>query len=91
MARPSTLTVLEMILKSEGFHSYVKLAQLTHRFIEDFTNQKNIMLYQKEADSDYIDRSTERLVVRDLKIAVRFAILLRDQEWRGYLNRVFQQ
>ena len=81
-----------MMLKSEGYHSYGRLASLTHRFIEEFMYQKNVVLYGLEAaNSDYIDRSTERLVLQDLKIALRFAILLRDQEWRGYLDRVFQQ
>jgi hypothetical protein len=92
LARPNVLKVLEMMLKSEGYQSYVKLASLTHRFIDEFMYQKNVALYgQEAANSDYVDRSTERLVLQDLKIALRFAILLRDQEWRGYLDRVFQK
>ena len=62
------------------------------RFIDEFTRRKNEILYGKEAlDSEYIDRVTDRLVMRDMRIAVRFAILLRDQEWRGYLEKVFKE
>lgn len=92
LARPNVLKVLEMLLKSEGYRTYSKLASLAHNFIDEFMHQKNVALYGEDAaSSEYVDRSTERLVLRDIRIALRFAILLRDQEWRGYLDRVFQK
>ena len=39
---------------------------------------------KKAADSAYIDRVTESLVLKDIKTVVRISVLLRDQEWRGY-------
>jgi len=84
--------VLKMILKSEGYHYYEKLARITNEFIQDFIQKKNEILYgKKEANSARVDQITERLVTRDLKIAVRFSNLLRDQEWNGYLDKIFSR
>ena len=79
-----------MLMKSEGYHYYERLAKIAHEFIDEFTRKKNTELYGKEAvNSEYVDTITEKLVLRDLKIAVRFSILLRDQEWKGYLEKVY--
>jgi hypothetical protein len=68
-----------MLLKSEGFQHYDKLGRIIDRFISEFTKEKNENLYGKEAaDSLQIEQTTEKLVVRDVKIAVRLSILLRD-------------
>ena len=90
LARPDTLLVIRMMMKSEGYHYYERLSRVAHEFINEFTRRKNQALHGKEASkSDYVDEITERLVIRDLKIAVRFSILLRDQEWKGYLEKVY--
>jgi hypothetical protein len=83
---------MKMLLKSEGFLHYEKLTNLTNEFINTFIKQKNETLYGVEAaNSEYVEISTERLVLRDLRTAVRFSILLRDQEWDGYLEKVFNR
>ena len=65
---------------------------LTSRFLAEFTREKNALLYGKAAaDSRHIDRVTEKLVLRDVRIAVRFAILLRDQEWSGFREALFRR
>lgn len=38
-----------------------------------------------------ISIKSQKLVVRDLRIAVRFSILLRDQEWTGYREKIFSR
>jgi len=79
-----------MLLKSEGYHFHEKLSRIANEFIAEFINKKNEILYGKDAgNSEYIDKITEKLVLKDLKIAVRFAILLKDQEWNGYLDKKF--
>ena len=79
-----------MLLKSEGYHFHEKLSRIANEFINDFINRKNEILYGKEAgNSEYIDKITEKPVLKDLKIAVRFAILLRDQELQGYREKIF--
>lgn len=82
--------IIKMLLKSEGYHFHEKLSRIANEFINDFINRKNEILYGKEAgNSEYIDKITEKLVLKDLKIAVRFAILLRDQELQGYREKIF--
>jgi len=79
LARPDMLILLKMILKSEGYHYYEKLARITNEFISEFIRKKNEVLYGKgKAETAHIDKITERLVARDIRIAVRFSILLRD-------------
>ena len=81
-----------MLLKSEGYHHYDKLSRITTQFISEFISKKNEILYgQEAADSEHIDQITEKRVVRDLRIAVRFSILLRDQEWTGYREKIFSR
>lgn len=83
---------MKMLLKAEGYEQYDRLARITHRFLEEFVAQKDEILYGQGAEgSQPSAQSTERLVVRDVKIAIRFAILLRDQEWRGYREAIFRQ
>jgi hypothetical protein len=90
LVKPDFLLAMRMLLKSEGYLSYKRLAEHTERFIQQFTSKKNEVLYGKQvANSEYIDRVTEKLVLRDIRIAVRFAILLRDQEWSGYRDGRF--
>jgi hypothetical protein len=89
LARPDMLAVLKMLLKAAGFHYYEKLARITHEFLGDFIRAKNGRLYGSAAGTEYVEQVTERLVMRDLKIAVRLAVLLRDQEWKGYLETIF--
>ena len=89
LAKPDFHTILKMILKSEGYQSYDKLAKLTTIFLENFTSKKNATLYGSDATPKMIERHAETLVVSDLRIAVRFSILLRDQEWSGYLDNHF--
>jgi hypothetical protein len=92
LAKPDTLAVIKMLLKSEGYQHYDKLARITDRFISEFTREKNRILYGKQgADSEWVDQVSEQLVVRDVKIAVRFAILLRDQEWSGFRDGLFRR
>ena len=82
--------IIKMLLKSEGYHFHEKLSRIANEFINDFINRKNEILYGKEAgNSEYIDKITEKPVLKDLKIAVRFAILLRDQELQGYREKIF--
>lgn len=84
--------VIKMLLKAEGYHYYEKLSKIANEFITNFISKKNEVLYGKEAaNTEYIDQVTEKLVVKDLKIAVRFSILLRDQEWHGYLEKIFSR
>ena len=79
-----------MLLKSEGYHYYERLSKVANEFINEFNRRKNDILHGAEAaQSDYVDNVTEKLVIRDLRIAVRFSILLRDQEWKGYLEKVY--
>ena len=78
-----------------GFEPYAMPAlekePLTDLFIKQFVHRKNELLYGKDAaNSEFIDQMTEKLVVRDLKVAVRFSILLRDQEWKGYLEKMYK-
>ena len=87
MARPDMALVIKMILKSEGYDSYERLAKLTYSIMEEVTNRKNSILYGGEKSQ--INANAERVVVRDVKVATRFSILLRDQEWSGYLERHF--
>ena len=76
-------------MKSEGYHYYERVSRVAHEFINEFTRRKNEALHGKEAiNSEYVDNITEKLVNRDLKIACRFSVLLRDQEWKGYLEKV---
>lgn len=92
LARPDMFVVIKMLLKSEGYHYYEKLSKIANEFITNFISKKNEVLYGKEAaNTEYIDQVTEKLVVKDLKIAVRFSILLRDQEWQGYLEKIFSR
>jgi hypothetical protein len=90
LAKPDMYMMIKMLLKSEGYHYYEKLSKITNEFINEFIFKKNEILYgEEQANSDYIDQVTEKLVVKDLKIAVRFSILLRDQEWHGYIEKIF--
>jgi len=92
LAKPDTLAVIKMLLKSEGYQHYDKLGRITDRFITAFTTEKNEALYGKEAaTSQYVEQITEKLVVRDVQIAVRLSILLRDQEWGGYRDGLFRR
>lgn len=92
MAKPDVRVVIKMLLKSEGYHHYDKLSRITTEFISEFISKKNEILYGREAaNSAHIDQITEKLVVRDLRIAVRFSILLRDQEWTGYREKIFSR
>ena len=92
LAKPDMRVVIKMLLKSEGYHHYDKLSRITTQFISEFISKKNEILYgQEAADSEHIDQITEKLVVRDLRIAVRFSILLRDQEWTGYREKIFSR
>lgn len=80
---------MKMLLKSEGYHAAEKLAERADRFISQFTHKKNQILYgEQAANSEFIDQVTEKLVLRDVRVAVRFAILLRNQEWSGYRDSV---
>lgn len=81
--------VLKMLLKAAGYHYYEKLARITDEFIGEFIRAKNEALYGKAAGSEYVEQVTERLVMRDLKIAIRLSVLLRDQEWKGYLEKIW--
>jgi len=92
LAKPDMKVVIKMLLKSEGYHHYDKLSRITTEFISEFISKKNEILYGREAaNSAHIDQITEKLVVRDLRIAVRFSILLRDQEWTGYRDKIFSR
>lgn len=92
LAKPDMLVVTRMLLKAEGYEHYDKLARTVDGFIADFTSTKNAVLYGEEAAaSEQVDQGTEKLVVRDVRIAVRFAVLLRDQEWSGYRDGLFQR
>jgi hypothetical protein len=92
LAEPDMLAVVRMLLKAEGYQHYDTLARLTSCFLAEFTRKKNEILYGKAAaDSRFIDRVTEKLVLRDVRIAVRFAILLRDQEWSGVRDALFRR
>ena len=85
LVKPDTKHMLMMLLKAEGFTNYRKLASNCDRFLTTFTEQKNKQLYGNAAsESEFIDRVTEQLVLRDIRLVVRLAVLLRDQEWRGY-------
>jgi hypothetical protein len=76
---------MRMLLKAEGYQSHSQLAEHADRFVTHFTAKKNELLYgKKAANSEFIDRVTEKLVLRDIRLTVRLAILLRDQEWSGY-------
>lgn len=71
--------LIHMILKSEGYQCYKKLGDLIQNFLIDFTNNKNKNLFGEDANNfDLMDQTTERLVLRDVKIAIKFATLLRD-------------
>jgi hypothetical protein len=83
------LAVLKMLLKAAGYHYYEKLARITHEFLGEFIRAKNEALYGSAAGTEYVEQVTERLVMKDVKIAVRLSVLLRDQEWRGYLEKIF--
>jgi hypothetical protein len=91
LAKPNTLALVKMLLKSEGFQHYDKLGRIVERFINDFTKEKNDTLYGKGHDELHVEQITEKLVVRDVKIAVRLSILLRDQEWSGYKDAIFKR
>lgn len=74
------MVVLKMIYKAEGYQAYSKLARITHDFVTEFLRQKNIILYgeKKKHDPLTVEKVTERLVIRDIRLAIRFSILLRD-------------
>ena len=91
LARPDLNTVLKMLLKAAGYHYYEKMARITREFLDDFIRAKNQALYGKAAGTEYVEQITERLVLRDVKLAVRLSVLLRDQEWSGYLKKVFRE
>lgn len=56
LAKPDTLAVIKMLLKSEGYQHYDKLARITDRFISEFTREKNRILYGKQAaNSEWVD------------------------------------
>ena len=87
--KPDNLLVLKMLLKAEGYQGCESLAEHADRFIKKFTHAKNTALYgAKAANSEFIDRVSERTLLRDLRLAVKFAVLLRDQEWQGYRDAV---
>lgn len=78
MARPDLHVLLKMLLKAAGYRFYEKLARITDEFLGEFIRAKNGALYGKAAGTEYVEQITERLVVRDMKIAVRLSVLLRD-------------
>ena len=49
LAKPDFHAILRMILKSEGYQSYERLAKLTTIFLENFASKKNELLYGSEA------------------------------------------
>lgn len=68
-----------MLLKAEGYHSHQTLADHATKFVTLFTTEKDLALHgKKAASSPLVDRVTEKLVLRDVKLAVRLAVLLRD-------------
>lgn len=92
LARPNMQQMLKMILKSQGYHSFNRLATLTSNFIDEFIEKKNEFLYgRNQAESAHVQRTTERLVLQDIRVALRYSILLRDQEWKGYLDKQYEK
>jgi hypothetical protein len=72
--RPNERVLLETILKAEGFFTYRTLARLSNEFL--------ITLYDK------ISLPEELLSLKDLRLAVKLATLIRDQEMRIYHRKL---
>ena len=61
-------------------------------FLVEFTNKKNEALYGEGAsESEKIMKTTEQMVLRDIRAGIRASILLYEQEWKGYLDKIFKQ
>jgi hypothetical protein len=80
LSKPDPQVILRMILKAEGFRSYERLTKTINDFLMEFTRRKNLKLYGKEEPNEVkmMSRVTESLVNRDIRVAIRHSILLRD-------------
>ena len=50
LAKPDKVFLIQVLLKSQGFHYHHKISRIIHEFLKEFTDKKNVELYGKGAD-----------------------------------------
>ena len=79
-----------MLLKAGGYYFYQKTSRIINEFLDEFVKKKNEELYGEGAHlSKKIQESTEQLVLKDMRASIRGSTLLYEQEWQGYLQKIF--
>ena len=83
LTRPNEHLLLKVLLKTEGYLNYDLLALLSQQFLDAFYLCKQSLIGKNPAAADKL-LIHEQLTLKDLKVAMKVASLLKNQDMQAY-------
>jgi hypothetical protein len=87
-AKPDYLSALKSLLYAENFVEHNTVATVMNDFLLKFTELKNVSLYG--SDEDAKAKSAELLDIKHIRLAIKLACLIRNQEYGSYFEKQLQ-
>jgi hypothetical protein len=88
-AKPDYLSALKSLLYAENFVEHNTVATVMNDFILKFTELKNVSLYG--SDENAKAKSAELLDIKHIRLAIKLACLIRNQEYGSYFEKQLQE
>ena len=82
LTRPNEHLLLKVLLKTEGYLNYDLLAMLSQQFLDAFYLCNQSLVAENPAADKLLIH--EQLTLKDLKVAIKVASLLKNQDMQAY-------
>ena len=88
-AKPNYSSALKSLLYAENFVESNTVATVMNDFILKFTELKNVNLYG--SDDNAQAKAAELLDIKHIRLAIKLACLIRNQEYGSYFEKQLQE